>query len=109
MTKTKTTVADWDEVAAELFDDDDRAAIAEKAADLRNQVRAWRLAEIRRRRHITQTVVATAMGVSQARVSEIERGRLQRSEVDTLDAYIHALGGTLRLVADFGDETITLA
>lgn len=107
--KPKARVVDWDEVAGELFDEQDRAAIASTADQLRAHVRAYRLAEVRKRQHITQTTLAATMGVSQARVSEIERGNLARSEVDTLSAYVDALGGHLRLVADFGDESITLA
>jgi predicted XRE-type DNA-binding protein len=48
------------------------------------------------------------MGVSQARVSKIENGQLERSEVDTLAAYVKALGGKLKIIADFGDETYVL-
>jgi predicted XRE-type DNA-binding protein len=48
------------------------------------------------------------MGVSQARVSRIEKGQLSRSEVDTLAAYVSALGGRLKIVADFGDESYVL-
>ncbi|WP_323180228.1 MULTISPECIES: helix-turn-helix domain-containing protein [unclassified Streptomyces] len=43
--------------------------------------------------------VAEAMGVTQARVSRIEKGQLERSEVDTLAAYVKALGGTLNRFA----------
>lgn len=53
-------------------------------------------------------LVATAMGVSQARVSKIENGQLERSEVDTLAAYVKALGGKRRIIADFGDGTYVL-
>ncbi|MDX3511131.1 hypothetical protein PV755_19655 [Streptomyces caniscabiei] len=35
----------------------------------------------------------------------VEKGQLERSEVDTLAAYVKALGGKLKIVADFGDET----
>jgi predicted XRE-type DNA-binding protein len=48
------------------------------------------------------------MHVSQARVSKIERGDLTHTELGTLTAYVEALGGTLRVVADFGTETITV-
>ena len=48
------------------------------------------------------------MGVTQARVSRIEKGELTRSEVDTLAAYVRALGGRLKIVADFGDESYVL-
>lgn len=38
----------------------------------------------------------------------VEKGQLERSEVDTLAAYVKALGGKLKIVADFGDETYVL-
>lgn len=47
------------------------------------------------------------MGVSQARVSKIEKGP-ERSEVETLAAYVRALGGKLKIIADFGDESYVL-
>ncbi len=68
------------------------------------EARAFRLAEVRRRQHTTQVEVATAMGVTQARVSRIEKGQLERSEVDTLAAYVRAFCGKRKIVADFGDE-----
>ncbi|MFI6455552.1 hypothetical protein ACIBF6_28800 [Streptosporangium amethystogenes] len=46
------------------------------------------------------------MGVSQARVSQIESGVI--SEVATLAAYVTALGGQLKIVADFGDSAMVL-
>ncbi|WP_405961339.1 helix-turn-helix domain-containing protein [Streptomyces sp. NBC_00024] len=70
--------------------------------------RVHRLAELRKRQHTTQVQVAEAMGVTQARVSRIEKGQLERSEVDTLAAYVKALGGKLKIVADFGDESYVL-
>ena len=36
------------------------------------------------------------------------KGQLERSEVDTLAAYVKALGGKLKIVADFGGETYVL-
>jgi hypothetical protein len=36
------------------------------------------------------------------------KGELERSEVDTLAAYVKALGGKLKIIADFGDETYVL-
>jgi DNA-binding XRE family transcriptional regulator len=66
--------------------------------------RGWRLAEIRRRRGLTQAQVASRMGVGKSRVSQIERGNVSTREV--LDRYIEALGGRLSLMADFGDELL---
>lgn len=47
------------------------------------------------------------MGVSQARVSQIEHGRI--GGLDTLRGYVVALGGTLDVVADFDDHTVKVA
>jgi hypothetical protein len=45
------------------------------------------------------------MGVTQARVSRIEKGQLARGEGATLAASVQALGGKLKIVADFGGES----
>jgi len=52
---------------------------------------------------------AKLMHVTQGRVSQIESGQLDSSELGTLRSYVEALGGTLRVVADFGDLSLTLA
>jgi transcriptional regulator with XRE-family HTH domain len=88
--------------------DDERQQVVAAKDELIAQARAYRLAEIRRRQHATQTDIAKAMGVTQARVSRIEKGELTRSEVDTLAAYVRALGGRLKIVAEFGDESYVL-
>jgi DNA-binding XRE family transcriptional regulator len=72
-----------------------------------DEARGWRLADIRRRRGLTQEQVANRMGVSVARISQIENGDV--STQDVLVRYIAALGGTLKLVADFGDEQLKVA
>ncbi|GAA1587227.1 helix-turn-helix domain-containing protein [Actinoplanes couchii] len=72
-----------------------------------NEARGWRLVELRKRRGMTQVQVAEQMGISVARVSQIEAGSV--STQDVLGRYISALGGTLRLVADFGDEQMKVA
>ena len=69
--------------------------------------RGWRLAEMRKRRGMTQEQVAVRMGVSIARVSQIESGDVSTQEV--LNRFITALGGTLKLIADFGDEQLKIA
>lgn len=100
----------WKDVRAEVSAEgrlsEDRVAAFSDA--LYGQVRAYQLAEVRRSQHVTQKVVAAAMGVAQPRVSAIERGEISATEIGTLRSYIEALGGHLRLVADFGDETIVV-
>src|SRR5262245_7834176 len=69
-----------------------------------DQARGWRLAELRKRREMTQEQVAVRMGISVPRVSQIENGDV--STQDVLARYIAALGGTLKLIADFGNEQL---
>jgi ribosome-binding protein aMBF1 (putative translation factor) len=71
------------------------------------ETRGWRLAEMRKRRGLTQEQVAERMNISASRVSQIEAGDL--STQDVLTRYIGALGGTLKLIADFGDEQLKVA
>ncbi|MEU0875031.1 helix-turn-helix domain-containing protein [Nocardia brasiliensis] len=66
--------------------------------------RGWRPAELRKHRGLSQKQVAEQMRVSVARVSQIEKGEVATREV--LDRYVSALGGVLKLVADFGDEQL---
>jgi DNA-binding XRE family transcriptional regulator len=75
--------------------------------EMLERARGWRLAELRKRREMTQEQVATRMGVTVARVSQIENGDV--STQDVLSRYIAALGGTLKLIADFGDEQLKVA
>jgi predicted XRE-type DNA-binding protein len=101
--------ASWEDLSEEFaFTDAEKDRIAQGAQVMAAASRVHRLAELRKRQHTTQVEVAEAMGVTQARVSRIEKGQLERSEVDTLAAYVKALGGELKIVADFGDETYVL-
>ena len=47
------------------------------------------------------------MGVSQARVSQIEHGKI--TSMDMLRGYITALGGTVDVVANVGDWSVKVA
>jgi predicted XRE-type DNA-binding protein len=77
--------------------------------EMHDAVQAERLADIRKAQgHARQADVAELMGVSQARVSKLESGDLAHTELGTLQSYIAALGGSLRIVADFGDDSVEL-
>jgi transcriptional regulator with XRE-family HTH domain len=92
----------WDDLVEEFdFSPDEKREIREGADHMIAEVRARRLAEVRKRQNATQVEVAAAMGVSQARVSRIEKGQLEKSEVETLAAYVKALGGKLKIIAGF--------
>ena len=101
-------VHEWGNVEHDLFPPGDEDRVSALEEDLRAQVRAYKLAEIRKARHLTQQQVAAALGVSKARVSQIEHGQADRTAVQGLASYVAALGGRLELVADFGDERIVI-
>ena len=80
-------------------------------ARLRTQayVLGFRLARLRQEVGLSQTEIAGRMGVSQPRVSQLESGDIGQLEVDTLSRYVTALGGRLRLVADFDDHGVDVS
>lgn len=94
-------------VAAQIREEQGREFTDEMRAGIRRQtldeVHAYQLAEVRRHQSRTQREVAAAMGVSAPRVSAIEHGDMNKVEVATLRSYVEALGGKLRIIADFGD------
>ncbi|MFF4411106.1 helix-turn-helix domain-containing protein [Streptosporangium sp. NPDC001559] len=96
----------WEELRAELVRPEDEQEVARFRDELVVRQRAYQLAEARHKFGLRQEDVARAMGVSQARVSQIESGVI--SEVATLAAYVMALGGQLKIVADFGDSSMVL-
>lgn len=69
---------------------------------------ASRLAEVRKLRRVTQQDLAGTLGVSQSRVSQIERQSVDDTVVSTLAAYVEALGASVLIVADFGEEQFVL-
>jgi predicted transcriptional regulator len=80
---------------------------AEKRVAL-GEIHEFNLAELRRILEFTQEEVAGRMGTDQSRISRVE------NEVDmklsTLRAYIEALGGQIRVVAEIpGQEAFPLS
>lgn len=92
----------WREVRAQRTDLD-QEQVAERTEQLLDQVRAYRLVEVRKEQGLTQTDVADAMHVGQSRISKLERGDLDAAGIRTLRDYVHALGGQLEVVATFGE------
>lgn len=82
-------------------DDPDRAERAREA-----MVAELRLAGLRKHRKASQAEVAERLAVTQANVSQIERGDVK---VSTLAGYVDALGGKLELHAVFDNETVALS
>ena len=100
----------WKDVRAEAIASGrlDAARLEEQTRQLLAELRAHRLAEIRESAGLNQTDLANRLGVSQSRVSRIERGDLDRTELATVRAYVGALGGEVEIIAKFGDERITI-
>jgi predicted XRE-type DNA-binding protein len=106
-----TMARNWRDIRAEAIAqgrlDPARADAARK--EMHEAVRTQRLADIRKAHgHARQADVAAIMGVSQARVSKLESGDLSHSELGTLQSYVAALGGQLRIVADFAESSLEL-
>ncbi|WP_150254015.1 helix-turn-helix domain-containing protein [Nocardiopsis deserti] len=66
----------------------------------------YALSSLREESGRTQKEVARVMGVSQARISQIEHGRIDSLEL--LRSYISAIGGELHLRVDQGPLSVTL-
>ncbi|PID52848.1 MAG: hypothetical protein CSB46_11620 [Micrococcales bacterium] len=62
-----------------------RAAFKEQ---MLGEVRAYKLRELRELLALTQTDLAETLEISQKRVSEIERGQVDFTKVDTLRRYV---------------------
>jgi Predicted transcriptional regulators len=100
----------WENVRAEALERGQitTEGVAEARAEQDGYVAGYRLAELRNQVGMTQTQVAEVMGVSQARVSAMERGDMNTLTVASVRAYVDALGGTVRLVASLDDTDVTL-
>jgi predicted transcriptional regulator len=86
----------------------DRIAVDAHKKRMVDEVRAYRLRELREASELTQVELAGRLHVSQNRVSRIEHGDIDRAQVDTLRKYVEALGGRLRVEVELGDERIQI-
>jgi transcriptional regulator with XRE-family HTH domain len=85
-----------------------RPGAPERLARYRDELeRELSLAELRRARHLTQTQLASALGMTQPGISRIER----QTDVylSTLRTFVEALGGELQLKAVFPDGSVELS
>lgn len=81
----------------EDFTQEERAMVAARGAELIEEELTLR--DLRHAQHLTQERMAALMGVEQENVSRLER----RADLllSTLSSYVAAMGGKLRLVAEF--------
>jgi DNA-binding XRE family transcriptional regulator len=109
-----TEAANWRDVKAKAraidptWDSNERVA---RRRHMREQMLAAvsgaQLAEIRQQLGLTQTQLAEATGLSQARISQIENG--DAVGLDTLRTYVAGLGGHLDVVARIGNIHLNVA
>jgi len=108
------TAANWRDVKAKArgidpeWDNVDRVARrAQMRAEMLASVSGNQLAEIRKQLGLTQVQLAEAAGLSQARISQIESGKV--TNLETLRAYVAGLGGHLDVVARIGNIQLNVA
>jgi DNA-binding XRE family transcriptional regulator len=79
------------------FTPEERALVAARTAELVEEELTLR--DLRQARHLTQERMAELMGLEQENVSRLER----RADLllSTLGSYVAAIGGKLRLIAEF--------
>jgi transcriptional regulator with XRE-family HTH domain len=94
----------WREISARNRKDPERAARIEAGA--RAMLLVSELTKLRESRDLTQVELASALDVSQARVSRLERQ--DDLYLSTLAEYVRAMGGELRVSVVFPDETVEL-
>ncbi len=96
----------WTEVRAQRPPRE--AGVVRHRARMDAEARAYRLREVREEQGLTQVELAERMHVKQPTVSQLERGDLDRAGLSTIKAYVEALGGSIEIVADFGDKRVVL-
>jgi DNA-binding XRE family transcriptional regulator len=97
----------YQELRAELPVDEE--AVEAIKREMWAEVRAYRLRELREQAAMTQVQLADALNVSQNRISRIENGDIERTQVDTLRKYVEAFGGKLHIEVVMKDGSFTIA
>jgi transcriptional regulator with XRE-family HTH domain len=90
-----------------LASDEAEAEPAEIRTDNLGRIRGHELAEMRKSAGLTQTEVAAILGISRARIFQIEHGHVD--SLDTLRAYAEALGAEVSIVVSRGPLTLRVA
>jgi Helix-turn-helix. len=94
--------SNWKTIRKQVIGKDEaRAKRAREAMDAE-----LALGPLRKHRKTSQADVAKRLAVSQANISQIERGDVK---ISTLAGYVGALGGKLEVRAVFDDETVSLS
>jgi DNA-binding XRE family transcriptional regulator len=99
----------WSDIRAEMVTEaGGEEGLAAARVEREAAEAGWKLAELRRRQGLTQPQLAERMGVTKARVSQIERGDV--STQDVVARYVEALGGRLQQTVHFpGGDVVVIA
>lgn len=87
----------------------DRALVEKHKRIMLDQIRAYRLRELREEAGLTQQELADRIGVGQRQVSKIENGDLENTKLSTIRGYLEAIGGSMALDYVIGDQRIQVA
>ncbi|WP_241474767.1 helix-turn-helix domain-containing protein [Nocardiopsis xinjiangensis] len=87
----------------------DREELETDKERLLEEVRAYRLRELREGAALTQVELAERLDVSQNRVSKIEHGAVVRAQVETLRRYAEAVGGELHVEIEIAGRRVEIA
>ena len=79
-------------------------AIEQERARLLKQQRLYALRQLRSLAQKTQTEISEAIGVTQNRVSKLERYDLEKLELRTITSYIEALEGKLTIEVEINGQ-----
>ncbi|WP_029150450.1 helix-turn-helix domain-containing protein [Microbacterium indicum] len=96
----------WDELRGEVALDEESVEAAKQR--LRGEVNAHALRELRDAYGLTQQQLADRLGISQKRVSRIERGDVRMNKIDTLMRYAEAVGARVHIELETGESSVTL-
>jgi transcriptional regulator with XRE-family HTH domain len=83
-------------------------SIARSRKAAHKEIAAMELSELRDTLKVTQEDLAERMKISQAAISKLEK-RDRNIHVDQLRSMVSAMGGNLRIIADFDDRKIELS
>jgi predicted XRE-type DNA-binding protein len=96
--KTKSGFVSYDEWrATQNFDEEE---VAKSLREIYREILEYKLKELRKKQGLTQQQLADKLGITQNRISKLEKLDLDRAELQTIRSYINALGGELSLVVE---------
>ena len=87
----------------------DREQVDKHKRRLLDEVRAYRLRELREQAGLTQAQLAQRIGVGQRQVSKIENGDLDSAKIGTIRSYLQAVGGEMSIEYVLGDDRVQVA